>query len=674
MIFIIREPMKTKKALKIITVLILCVCLAASPDMISFAAAGFPTTGRVTSASGTTLYDGAGYPPHQKVEWIANGTEFIAVGEEYDKDGDLWYKINYGEGYSKTAYIYSGRCKLDPYVAPDYDDPQFDSQMEAEGFPESYRTLLKSLHAIYPKWEFHALKTGLDWTDVLNGETQPAINLVPTSWADSYKSYESGSYDWNSSSFIVYDTGRWVNASRETIAYYMDPRNFIDRNYIFQFLSLGYTSSESADGVKSVLSGSFMDGAYPSGKEDSGRFATYADAFVAAARESGVSAYHLASRALQEQGYSGSKLGLGTVSGYEGWYNIFNYGASGQGADNVLKNGAQYAKNNGWNTPYKSILGAAKNIASKYIGRGQVNTYLQKFDVVDGGDGFYRHQYMQNVAAPSSEASKTKGAFSAEQLNTLPLSFVIPIYENMPNSACAKPPATGNNNNLLNSLSVDGYSIGTFDRYYHIYELVVEENVDAITIRAQKADSGATVSGDGTVRLNYGDNTFPVTVTATNGVSRTYNLYVHRKGTGGVPPVVTSLYYSVGDYITGITPGTGVSDFLNNISSDKGSLSLLNSAGAAKTSGTVATGDLLSVTYDGSKTLKIPLVIYGDINGDGVINTLDLLRGHKYILGAAGLDAASLKAADMNKDGVFNTVDLLRGQKYILGLIADLQK
>lgn len=664
------EHMK-RKNLKILTVLALCICLAASSMFISSASA-FPTTGRVTSANGTDLYDGAGYPPHKKVDRLENGAEFVAVGEEMDNDGDWWYKINYGEGNSKTAYIYSGRCELDRNTSVT-DDPQFDAQMAAEGFPESYRTLLKNLHALFPNWQFKALKTGLDWTEVLNGETTPATSLVPTSWSDSYKSYESGSYDWNTSSFIVYDTGKWVNASRETVAYYMDPRNFFDQTYIFQFLNLQYNSSEPADGVSTILSGSFMGGAYPSGKEDSGRFATYADAFAAAARESGVSVYHLASRAFQEQGKNGSKLGLGTVSGYEGWYNIFNYGASGQGADAVQKNGAEYAKRNGWNTPYKAILGAAKNIASKYIARGQVNTYLQKFDVVDGGDGFYRHQYMQNIVAPSSEASKTKKAYSWGQLGDLSLSFTIPVYENMPSLACVKPQPVGNNNNLLNNLWVDGYSIGGFNRYYHIYELVVDQNVDTITIHADKADSGASLSGVGTVHLNYGDNTFPVTVTATNGIPRTYNLYVHRQGTADVPPTVTSERYRVGEYITGITPGTTVSDFLGGISTDSGTLSLVDFGGAPKTSGAVATGDCVSVAYGNGSNLKIPVVIYGDINGDGVVNTLDLLRGHKHILGVVNLNAQFLKAADMNKDGTFNTVDLLRGQKFILGLVADLQ-
>ena len=39
-------------------------------------------------------------------------------------------------------------------------DAQFEQQLAAEGFPESYKDKLRELHAKYPNWVFKAQKTG----------------------------------------------------------------------------------------------------------------------------------------------------------------------------------------------------------------------------------------------------------------------------------------------------------------------------------------------------------------------------------------------------------------------------------------------------------------------------------------------------------------------------------
>ncbi len=623
--------------------------------------------GLIIASNGAAVYNGAGTKDHTQIGKLNYNDTVAIVGSEIDWEGDEWYKIRYGSGY---GYVYSGRCKRVPTIV---EDDSFNSYLDSQGFPESYKNSLKQLHALYPNWKFKALNTNLDWNTVLNGETSLARSLIPSSWSDSYKSYESGCYDWNTGKFIAYDSGGWVNASRETIAYYMDPRNFLDDVYVFQFLSLSYSSTETKSSVSSILQGTFMGGAYPGGLSDSSSFPTYADAFMSAASGSGVSAYHLASRAVQEQGTPGTQLGLGTVAGYNGYYNIFNYGASGEGKAAILQNGAKYAQNNGWTTPYKSILGASKKIASNYINKGQVNVYLQKFDVVDGGNGYYANQYMQNIAAPSSESMKTKKGYTSSQLYSLPLEFTIPVYNNMPAAACAKPANSGNNNNFLSTLSVSGYSIGTFDRYKYSYELVVDGGVSSINVNAVASDGNAKISGNGQRALNYGANNITVTVTASNGLQKQYTISVYRNGSEPAKVPLKSSKYSVGNYITRVAVGTSVNDFMSGLTSEIGTIKLYNAGGAEKTSGTMATGDVVKVYANGAEQAQYPVVIYGDTNGDGVINTLDLLRGHKHVLGVIKLTDAQLAALDINKDGAYNTLDLLRGQKYILGFISDIQ-
>ena len=75
-------------------------------------------------------------------------------------------------------------------------------------------------------------------------------------------------------------------------------------------------------------------------------------------------------------------------------------------------------------------------IGTSYISKGQNTGYLQKFNVTPSQT--YQHQYMTNVEAAYSEAIKTKTAY-AETMNSTPIIFSIPVYNNMPQTVCAAP-------------------------------------------------------------------------------------------------------------------------------------------------------------------------------------------------------------------------------------------
>ena len=57
--------------------------------------------------------------------------------------------------------------------------------------------------------------------------------------------------------------------------------------------------------------------------------------------------------------------------------------------------------------------------------------------------------------------------------------------------------------------------------------------------------------------------------------------------------------------------------------------------------------------YDASGNLKktYDIVIYGDINGDGAVNALDMIKLNRHILGKGTLTGAYLEAADANRKG-----------------------
>jgi hypothetical protein len=62
-------------------------------------------------------------------------------------------------------------------------------------------------------------------------------------------------------------------------------------------------------------------------------------------------------------------------------------------------------------------------------------------------------------------------------------------------------------------------------------------------------------------------------------------------------------------------------------------------------------------------------VIFGDVNGDGVVNTADAMMILRYVAELVELDAKQLKAADVNGDGSVTTADAMLILRYVAELI-----
>ena len=78
-----------------------------------------------------------------------------------------------------------------------YHDSNFESYLNSQGFPESYKASLRTLHTEHPTWVFQAQKTGLNWSDVMEAEGAVGTNLVSKASISSWKSTDYGAYDWN---------------------------------------------------------------------------------------------------------------------------------------------------------------------------------------------------------------------------------------------------------------------------------------------------------------------------------------------------------------------------------------------------------------------------------------------------------------------------------------------
>ena len=290
---------------------------------------------------------------------------------------------------------------------------------DIERFPASYRNALYALKENHPNWTFEVMYTGLDWNEVIYNEMNPAHRSLIPSYFDS--------------SFVgAYYGDGWSCATQTAVEYYLDPRNWLTEDYIFQFEKLTYNgNTQGIATVQKVLANTFMSG-YIEGYESIGL--TYAQAFRDIGASIGVSPVHLATRVYQEQGAKGSSdLISGTYPGYEGYYNYYNIQATGKEHEEIVRNGLNEAKSEGWNNRYAALFGGSKKVSERYILRGQDTLYLQKFDVDGTYDGRYWHQYMQNLVAPSNEGRNIKRAYEKAGMLNEAFVFKIPVYNNMPN-------------------------------------------------------------------------------------------------------------------------------------------------------------------------------------------------------------------------------------------------
>lgn len=322
-----------------------------------------------------------------------------------------------------------------------------------ENFPSNYQPYLRELLKKHPNWKFTALYTNLDWDYVISCENQFGKNLVPKNYSDAWKNTTPGQYN------VEVDKG-WVDSSKNAVEYCMNPINFLNEVRIFQFETLSYDeNTNNLNSVEKILYGTEFYQNRVSYLDSNGNTfnmnETYADLILKGGRTSRVSPYHLASRIKQEVGPFLSHSSIsGAVEGFKGLYNFYNIGATSSPEPmGAIKNGLQYAKDGKgasqatkdkylipWNNKEKAITGGGIFIGSSYINVGQNTIYLQKFDVNDDRNGnLFTHQYMTNVLAPYSESRSIYSGYQKSGILDSTISFIIPVYNNMPEFARDNP-------------------------------------------------------------------------------------------------------------------------------------------------------------------------------------------------------------------------------------------
>ena len=539
-------------------------------------------------------------------------------------------------------------------------------------FPKSYQTYLKKLEELHPNWIFKAYYTGIDWDELTSSsaENKCKKNTIY---------FKSGSTVMDPKALCICGKegdSNYYCASASTVNYYLDPRNFLSEAQVFQFLDLSYDEHITKSVITNAAKNSFLSGTFTV----NGKKYSYVDAIMDAAEESKVSAMHILVTIFQEVGkgtkksngtYTLPKAVSGTVDGYEGLYNFYNYGATdGSGA---VERGLKKAREMGWTDPRTAIIeGATIVLANNYISAGQNTKYFYKFDVVGNeilqeSDGkktysssyFFGHQYMTNIQDPMSQAYNLFTYYTNEGLLDKTLTFNIPVYDDMPSQAVQQETTlkesegdfywvnVNSSVNIRKSASTTSTSLGKARRGMIVAKKGSSGNFYKVTYYKATSYDKSKKKWNGTKVTGY--------------ISKEYLVKCDEKEEEPEDPEPSKPFEIVEDEkLVDLAPGGKVSNIKNTYKDAK----IKDSSGkeVTSTSATLATG--YTVTINGK---EYDIVVLGDTSGDGEVDSRDSLRILKYQVGTYTFKKAFLSAADVNDDGVVDSRDSLRVLKYQVG-------
>jgi len=594
-------------------------------------------------------------------------------------------------------------------------------------YPGIY-TLVQELKTAHPTWNFTMLYTGLDWNSVIENET---TGLHTRSLI--YRTVPAGNIeDWICPvcGDRLYDNQNWYCASAKTVSYYMDPRNWVNENYIFSFESLGNNSSiNKIEGIKAILSGTFMSADTISYIDTAGNTQTinksYAQIIMEAAEKYNVSPYLLASRMKQEQGATGSSSVTGNTFTYTfidsktqqvkevftctGLYNFFNVNASGNSPEEITANGLKYAQKKGWTTPELSIHGGAKFLKEEYIDEHQDSLYLQKYDIDPEGGHLYLYQYMQNVSAPYTEGLSVRSAYKTLSLLENGFNFIIPVYENMPIVASAKPGRTVTAVTESVQITTQSTGLSLRDKPSSSGEVITSMPKGTIVTRIELANEANASSGvywdkvvynnGSTVLIGYASREYLTQVASTqtvaevNTISTMCNLRngpattqttVKQILTAGTPVTVIDkmTFYVDGHIWYKVRLADGTEGYVSSAYLQQAPVTpterykiegayikVAPNTTITEIPGAVLQGEVFGT---GAKVIlegvEYTLVILGDVSGDGLIKSKDYMMIKNYIMGTLTLDEAQKLAADPSKDNEVKSKDYMLIKNCIMGI------
>lgn len=256
-----------------------------------------------------------------------------------------------------------------------------EDNLRAQGFSESYIEDLAALQKAHPNWKFVAFKTGIDFDDAVKGE----LSGTPT--------------------------------SETNLRAYLDPRNWLNEKYIFQFESIKKSDAvQSVSSVNAILKNTWMANSKINYFDTQGisktvtEVNTYADAMIKASNYTNMSANYIAAKIRQENGgatYSATAV-CGTRPPFQGMFNYFNIGAYTTAMDGLAW-AAGFLKANKDTVLYDGTNATASPIVT--VSNGQRMTYVKE-------DGEYYRVTLYNELGNGKYEDKETGYILKSDVNT----------------------------------------------------------------------------------------------------------------------------------------------------------------------------------------------------------------------------------------------------------------
>jgi hypothetical protein len=105
--------------------------------------------------------------------------------------------------------------------------------------------------------------------------------------------------------------------------------------------------------------------------------------------------------------------------------------------------------------------------------------------------------------------------------------------------------------------------------------------------------------------------------------------------------------------------GTTYEDIVSSFNEDEKYITVTTASGTKVTSGAVATGYVVNLTVDGKVIDSYVIVVTGDVNGDGLITSVDLMAAAGHLASSYTLSGAYASAADKDSSGAIDSSDYL---------------
>lgn len=537
-----------------------------------------------------------------------NGGQALTI---QDTSNSSWYKVSLSynggtyTGYVSSSYVVAGAV---PTPSTPSSDADFEAKLSAQGFPDSYKPYLRAIHEKYPNWEFRAVQTGVDWNTLLANEVSKSgqvKNLV-------YGTNSYPHYNWRSTTVgynIATDTWSSYDGSTWFAASDALVAYYLDpRTYLYENYVFAFESLSYQQGVQNETGvEAILKGTFMYQTKPTGESRTYAQIIMEAAAQSGVSPYHIASRIKLEMGSTIGTACSGTTSSYPGIYNFYNIGAYNTPNGNAALKGLEWAAGSGsYGRPWNTV---AKSIigGAQFLGASYISV---------GQNTLYTQKF--NVTNKSC-------LFSHQYMANI----------QSPATECLTNYNAYRNNNLLNSSM--------------LFEIPVYSNLPSQAV-SKPADSGnpnnwlktLSIAGYGltpSYAINHTTDYSLIVSASVDKISITatpVNKYARVSGAGTVS----------------LSEGTNVINLVVTAQS-----------GATRTYKlTVVRGSASSNPSAPASTRK------GDLNGDGKISALDIVKLQRLIVGLDALSADALAIADVNGDGKVSALDIVKIQRHIVGL------